>query len=145
MTRVMPTSLEYLTANDWALIQSKARQITFRDGEPLIRGAHPVLNLYVITKGKAKVLVQGKEVATLSEGAICGDMSFVEGNVASASVVAEGPLEAEQLPAGALRELFETFPHLGLRFYRSVAVTLSKRLRTTSQQLALKNNGHNGK
>ena len=139
---VTPTTLEYLTANDWALIQSKANAVAFRDGQPLIRAAHPVLNLYVILKGPAQVLVQGKTIAKLNAGAICGDMSFVEGNVASASVVAEGDLEAAQIPAGQLRELFETFPHLGLRFYRSVAVTLSKRLRATSQELS---NARNGK
>jgi CRP-like cAMP-binding protein len=138
-TPVPPTTLEFLSANDWALIQSKGRVATFPSGQSLIRAAHPVQYLYILTKGAAQVLVQGKAIAALRQGAICGEMSFIEGTVASASVVADGELEALELPAAELRELFEAFPHLGLRFYRSIAITLSKRLRATSQQLAGKN------
>ena len=140
-TPVNPTTLEFLSATDWALLQSKARAATFRAGQPLIRAANPVMHLYIITKGTAQVLVQGKAIATLSEGAICGEMSLVEGTVASATVQAEGELQAQEIPAAELRGLFEAFPHFGLRFYHSIAVTLSRRLRATSQQLAGKN-GH---
>jgi CRP-like cAMP-binding protein len=56
-------------------------------------------------------------------------MSFLEDAPASASVVAEGDIEAYHLDRPTLQSLFELFPHLASRFYRSLAMNLSKRLR----------------
>jgi len=64
-------------------------------------------------------------------GETCGEMAFLEDSVASATAVAE-----EDVKAYVLYDLFELFPHLGSRFYRSLAVNLSRRLREqiTSKQ-----------
>jgi CRP-like cAMP-binding protein len=56
-------------------------------------------------------------------------MSFLEDAAASANVVAEGEVEAYHLDAPTLQSLFELFPHLASRFYRSLATNLSRRLR----------------
>ena len=56
-------------------------------------------------------------------------MSFLEDAPASASVVADAEVEAYRLDRSALESLFELFPHLASRFYRSVATNLSRRLR----------------
>jgi CRP-like cAMP-binding protein len=44
-------------------------------------------------------------------------------------VVAEVDVEAYHLDRTTLQSMFELFPHLGSRFYRSVATNLSRRLR----------------
>jgi len=44
-------------------------------------------------------------------------------------VVAEKEVEAYHLDRLALESLFELFPHLASRFYRSLATNLSRRLR----------------
>ena len=49
--------------------------------------------------------------------------------VASANVIAETDVEAYHLDRPTLQSLFELFPHLGSRFYRSLATNLSRRLR----------------
>jgi hypothetical protein len=51
-------------------------------------------------------------------------------------VIADEELTAESLDAATLQALFESFPHVGARFFRSVALTLSRRLRATSAELA---------
>jgi CRP-like cAMP-binding protein len=56
-------------------------------------------------------------------------MSYLDELPASASVVAEGPVEAYFLDRPTLQSLFELFPHLASRFYRSLATNLSRRLR----------------
>jgi CRP-like cAMP-binding protein len=43
--------------------------------------------------------------------------------------VADGDVEAYRLDRLTLQSLFELFPHLGSRFYRSLATNLSHRLR----------------
>src|SRR4051812_10462874 len=135
--------LEFLTANDWILIGDHAERVTFQPKQILIRAALPTDAVFVIVSGAARVEVGGKQIAALGTGAICGEMGFLEGRPASASVVAETEVEADRLPAAKLREIFDTFPSIGHRFYKSIAVNLSRRLRDTSSALAEKNKGGN--
>ena len=65
-------------------------------------------------------------------------MAFLENNLASATAKAEEAVEAYALDWSSLGELFELFPHLASRFYRSLAVNLSRRLR---EQLMAKQDG----
>ena len=48
---------------------------------------------------------------------------------AAANVVAKEDVEAYYLDRATLHSMFELFPHLGSRFYHSLAVILSRRLR----------------
>ena len=134
--------LEYLTENDWVLIAGKAKRLTFRLGDEIIReGAH-IDSLYVIRSGCASVELTGTGsrtvVAQLEPEDICGDMAFLEHSTAIAAVIAaEESVEVDAIQAVDLRELFDTFTGLASRFYHSLAVLLVRRLRDTTQQLAL--------
>jgi len=76
-------------------------------------------------------------VAKLEPEDICGDMAFLEKSTATAAVIAKNELvEVDAIRAEDLRKLFESFPGLGARFYRSLAVVLARRLRETSKHLA---------
>ncbi len=61
----------------------------------------------------------------IGPGEICGEMSFLEDAVASANVTAHQDVEAYHLDRATLESLFELFPHLASRFYRSLATNLS--------------------
>ena len=121
--------LEYLTPNDWSLILDKSKRVTFKKGETLIQQAKQAKTIYLLVKGRAKVEVSKMKVAEVGPGEICGEMAFLENSLASASVVVTEDLEAAAIEWAALSALFELFPHLGSRFYRSIAVSLSRRLR----------------
>jgi CRP-like cAMP-binding protein len=71
-------------------------------------------------------------------GEICGEMSFLEDMPASANVVAHEDVEAYHLDRPALESLFELFPHLASRFYRSLATNLSRRLREMIEPSAIR-------
>ncbi len=132
-------SLEFLTENDWGLIASRARQLRFGQDEEIIRQDSPVHDLFIFRRGVARIEMirpTRKVVARLGMGQVCGEMSFLEGRRASASVIAETEVEADAVEFAELRRIFQMFPHLGSRFYQSMAVTLSRRLRDTSARLA---------
>ncbi len=132
--------LEYLTSNDWALLRSKSRALSFRPGEIIISINSRPAALFVLKSGRATIEVtRGNVIARLSAGDICGEMAFVEDNVASASVIAEKETDADALELSALKETFASFPHLEARFYKSLALLLSRRLRRTSAELAKSN------
>jgi extracellular factor (EF) 3-hydroxypalmitic acid methyl ester biosynthesis protein len=122
--------LIYLTANDWALVADKALRVTFKRGDVLVQRSKKSNGIYLLVKGSARVQIPSQPAARMiGPGEICGEMSFLEDAAASASVVSDGELEAYYLDRSALESLFELFPHLASRFYRSVATNLSRRLR----------------
>jgi len=122
--------LEFLTQNDWMLIVDRAKKVSFQKDETVIQQNRANKVVYLICTGKARVLTApNTEIAQLGAGEICGEMAFLEGGIASASVVAIGDLEAYAIDWTSLKDLFELFPHLGSRFYRSLALGLSRRLR----------------
>lgn len=132
----MPNTLEFLTPTDRTLLSSKSKKLTFAPGQALIREGDPSWAVYLVTGGTARVERNGKAIATLSEGDVFGEMSFLESGNASATVFAADELSVELIETVELHQVFEGFPHLGSRFYKSVAVTLSRRLRETSRLLA---------
>ena len=121
--------LIYLTANDWALIIDKASRVQFKEGATLIQKGKRANGVYLILKGSARVVIPSLPSKTLGPGEICGEMSFLEDSAASASVIADGDVEVYHLDRATLQSLFELFPHLGSRFYRSLATNLSHRIR----------------
>lgn len=139
--------LQYLTANDWVLINAQAKRLTFRLGEQIIRQGALGDTLYVLRRGCASVELAGTAspavIAELQPDDICGDMAFLEKSAATASVIAkEDTVEVDAIRVEDLRQLFESFPGLASRFYRSLAVVLARRLRDTSLQLAQEKTAH---
>jgi CRP-like cAMP-binding protein len=124
--------LKYLTANDWALLRSKSRRVAYKPREIIIAINSKPTSLFVLVSGTAVVeVMRGTPVAKLSPGEICGEMAFVENAAASASVVAETEMEVDVLDLAVLGEIFVHFPHLEARFFKSLALLLSQRLRST--------------
>lgn len=132
--------LPYLSRNDWSLIVDRAKHVAFKKGEILIQQGKASTVLYLIAAGKVGVSVIGKPLAQIGPGEICGEMAFLEDSIPSATATAEEAVEAFAVEWKALVDLFELFPHLASRFYRSAAVNLSRRLREQlGPQGALKN------
>jgi len=131
--------LEYLTPNDWALIVDRSQQVSFKKQDFLIQKGKQARILYLLVKGTAKIEADFRaRIAEIGPGQICGEMAFLENSVASATVTAQEDVEACAIEWSILNDLFELFPHLASRFYRSLAVSLSRRLR---DQIVLKSGG----
>jgi len=129
--------LKYLTANDRAMLRSVARRMIYKPREIIITINSKPNALFILVRGTATVeVVRGQPVARLTAGDICGDMSFVENGAASASVVAETELEVDVLDLPQIKEIFAHYPHLETRFYKSLAVLLSQRMRATLKQFS---------
>jgi CRP-like cAMP-binding protein len=127
--RVAKNGLQYLTQNDWILLLDRAKSVTFKKGEKLIQQGKQTRVVYLLSKGKISITVGVPQIAQVLPGQVCGEMAFLEDSLASATATAEEDVEAYALSWGALGDLFELYPHLASRFYRSLAVNLSRRLR----------------
>ena len=126
--------LEYLTPNDWTLIADRAKRTPFHKGDVLIQQRKQTKAVYLVHR-RAKVESSKAIIAHIGPGQVRGEMAILENGAASATVTAEDDGEACAIEWKALSDLFELFPHLGSRFYRSLAVNMSRRLR---EQIAAK-------
>jgi extracellular factor (EF) 3-hydroxypalmitic acid methyl ester biosynthesis protein len=136
--RTATNPLPYLTSNDWALIIDRGKRLTFKKGEKLVSEGKQTKLLYILAAGSVSITVSGTRITQIGPGEVCGDMAFLENSVASATGTAEEEVEAYALDWSTLEDLFELFPHLASRFYRSLAINLSRRLR---EQIGSKQSG----
>ncbi len=122
--------LVYLTPNDWALIADKAVRRQFKAGELIVQQGRRTHGVYLLVRGTAlvKIPAQGAPFG-IGPGEACGEISFLDELPATANVVANEETEAYYLDRPTLQSLFELFPHLGSRFYHSLAAILSRRMR----------------
>jgi CRP-like cAMP-binding protein len=122
--------LVYLTPNDWALIADKAARLKFKPGDLLVHQGKRTHGMYLLLKGTAAVQIPSMGAHVwINPGEACGEISFLDELPATANVVAKEEVEAYYLDRQTLQSVFELFPHLGSRFYQSLAAILSRRLR----------------
>lgn len=120
----------FLTANDWALIADKATRVEFEPGETMIHRGKRNDGVFLIITGTSSVQIPGQANApTIGPGEVCGEISFLDEQPATLNVVAKDAVAAYYLDRTTLQSLIELFPHLGSRFYHSLASSLSRRLR----------------
>lgn len=108
----------------------------FMPGEVLIQQDSPGGTMYVLDRGNARIEASGSVLAHIGAGQVCGEIAFLDNGTSSASVIAEDEVEADAINWAELHRIFRMFPHVGARFYQSLAVMLSRRLRETSSKLA---------
>jgi len=121
--------LVYLTPNDWALVADKAARLKFKPGDLLVTQGKRTHGVYLLLKGTASVQIPSMGTHVINPGEACGEISFLDELPATVNVVAKEEVEAYYLDRPTLQSLFELFPHLGSRFYQSLAAILSRRLR----------------
>jgi CRP/FNR family cyclic AMP-dependent transcriptional regulator len=134
--------LKHLTEGDWRVILEAGELLNFVHGEIILREAAPNDSLYFIDDGQVRIVRNDRlnpiELARLGAGSVFGEMSILDGTTASASVIAESTeVDVVRVDRLELERIMNDNPALGLRFYRSIAETLSNRLRDTNKIVRL--------
>lgn len=104
----------------------------------LIPEGKPIDALYIVLDGQLRVSLssfEDKEIAILSSGEVVGEMSFVDSRPPSATVTAIEKSRVLAISRWQLAEKLRLDVAFASRFYRSIAVFLSSRLRGTVSQL----------
>jgi len=96
--------------------------------------------LYVVKEGQVEVSKMEEEVkstiVTLEAGEQFGEMSLLEGQPTSASVSADGKVILLIIPRRKFLELLDEDVNIAAKVYKAFAYSLSRRLRSTSADLA---------
>jgi CRP/FNR family transcriptional regulator, cyclic AMP receptor protein len=107
-------------------------------GTELIREKGSIESLYILLEGELAVCIQalgGKQIARLRPGEMIGELSFVDAQPPSASVVALTEAWLLAIPREMLVSQLAKDTSFAARFYCSIARFLSDRLRMTVARL----------
>ena len=103
-------------------------------GTILTHQGKPVEELVLICEGQAIVDASGSVVAHLRDGAFVGEMAFVSGNPASATVIVEQPTRAFVFDMERLRKLVQTDDLVAVAIHRVVGRDLAQKLKVRNDE-----------
>ena len=136
----MSDVFQFLTSDDLRLLAERARRISYAAGDIVLREGSETPGIFVLRSGRVRIEKRrpglGQPIAMLGPGEVFGEVSFVDNHPASATVIAVEPSEADLLERSEIFSLLTSVPGLSSRFYQSLALKLSERLRTTTDSLA---------
>jgi CRP/FNR family cyclic AMP-dependent transcriptional regulator len=120
----------------WLLSVGKLRRL--KPGERLVDAGRTLGDLFFVLSGTLAVdRPDGTRMATLDEGQVVGEMSFVDRGPPAVSVRAESDAEVLAVARALILDRFAREPVFAARFYRALAVFLSERLRETTTAFGL--------
>jgi CRP/FNR family cyclic AMP-dependent transcriptional regulator len=133
-----------LTKRQLAAIAKVVDHQTFQPGDVLIREQQDVQRLIIIRSGVAAVTRRGmigrgdggieqgatRRLGTVGPGDVVGELSLIDGHAASASVVAETPVDALLLYRTRFNKLLAAMPEL----YPRLLIGMAARIRAIDRQ-----------
>jgi CRP-like cAMP-binding protein len=124
-----------------------ARSVAFEDGKLIVAEDEEAKDLFLIVEGRGTVEVRWpypdedggglsfQQIGAIKRGDIIGEVTLVDRHLRSATVRAQGKVEAIALPNEALRRLLEESPLLGYRVMENLARYLASRIRAANLKL----------
>jgi CRP/FNR family transcriptional regulator, cyclic AMP receptor protein len=104
-------------------------EVSFREGEWIIRQGDAHSAVYVIVDGEVAVVIDDEDRRVLSKGSFFGEVSVLLGEPASASIVTRTPLSCLVVPGAEVQAFLVSHPLVTYRILQAEA----RRLRTASE------------
>ena len=120
-----------LEDQDLKAIASLSKEMSFREGETIVKEGDAGLGFYVIINGEAVVKRRNKIVAKLQRGSFFGEMALLDDQPRSADVVATEPTKCLVL----LRWNFWSLVSKNKKVVRGLFKEMARRLRATNEAM----------
>jgi CRP-like cAMP-binding protein len=118
-----------LERNELEDLLPRMSEVSFDEGEWVVRRGQEDVGLHVIVDGEAGVVLNDEELAVLPKGSFFGEISALLGEPTVADIVARAPLRCLFVPAGDVQSFLLSSPRVMLRMLETEA----RRLRTTDE------------
>lgn len=131
-----------LTPDEMNLVSGLMRERTVRAGRYIVHEGEEAFSVFAVEHGSVDVVKETDEgsnpkITELSDGSIFGEVAFFDHPARSAGVIAHDDVQIFELKYKDLEEIAKTNPTLGLKLYRSMAHSLSRKVRKTTDDLAV--------
>src|SRR5262245_24981459 len=131
--------LTLLTPEQRRALLARCERRVFQPGGVLIRQSSTPRSLFRVHSGFARVHREQcgsrVELARMQPGAWFGELSFIDGSPALATVTAESRIEVDQLAEEALQAFLGDAPDTAIALYKALSLVLSQRLRTLTEAI----------
>ena len=129
-------TFEEMESSDFQLIFERGKRLSFVRNAVILQQGQENNALYVVTQGTVRIERQhddgAAELAKLGPWTVFGEMSYLDKLPVSANVIADDYATLIHIDGKDLEEFVAQVPGFAHRFYQSLAITLSRRLRATS-------------
>ncbi|MEL6559511.1 MAG: cyclic nucleotide-binding domain-containing protein [Bacteroidota bacterium] len=123
---------------EWLIDNGQASDLEV--GDQLITRNKKVENLYIILSGSLSIIGNNQtSMATIGQGEIVGEMSFLESHPPSVSVIAIEETTVFSISRDKVMKRLDENIEFRANFYYSISLFLSSRLRHTTQNLGFGN------
>ncbi len=122
-----------LTRLEFAKLLRAGRWNNAEPGHVLTKAGQPVRDLVLISHGAVQVEIGGKKIAELRDGQLVGEMSFVTGHPASATVVVKEPTQYLVWSQEDLRKLLLNNPTLHFALSHVLSSEITRKLMHTTK------------
>lgn len=131
---------EGFTDAELKTVLAKASEKDLIAGESVFDEGSPALSLYVVLDGTIEIKKRGAEdeqkIAAFAKGSVIGEMAMLDRAKRAAGAVARENSKLLELSFENLEQALSANKDAGLKFYRALALTLCKRIRLTTVDLA---------
>ena len=110
-------------------IAASAEELSFGEGEWIIRQGDPQTHVYVIVEGEVAVVIDDEDRRVLSKGSFFGEVAVLLEEPATASIITRTPLTCLVIQGSAIQDFLTSHPLVTFRILKAEA----RRLKTASE------------
>ena len=118
-----------LPTEELETIAARAEEVSFREGEWIIRQGDPQSHVYVLVDGEVAVVIDDEDRRVLSKGSFFGEVAVLLEEPATASIITRTPLTCLVIQGSAIQEFLISHPLVTFRILKAEA----RRLKTASE------------
>lgn len=130
-----------LSENERQTLFNSGTVKSYKSGDMIIAEGDSVDALMFINSGNIRVTraflddLNAEFAGPLGPGEVVGEMSFMDGRGASASLIADGHTEILEIPRDIVFKLVDADTGFAARFFESLFLDLARKLRSTNQRV----------
>ncbi len=129
--------LKDLSTGELIKINILTDTVTFREGEEIMQEGAACDAIYIVKSGSVRVIKSGTHLETVEAGEPLGEIAFIDKGPRSATIVAATDTALIRLAADKFEQVLAHDRELAVKIYRSIIVTLCRRLREATQALKI--------
>ncbi|MDF1578830.1 MAG: cyclic nucleotide-binding domain-containing protein [Desulfobulbales bacterium] len=129
-----------LTKRELATVHAIAHHRIYQEDEFIFRKGQPGAAMFVVKSGMVNIVDHDRDnqaniLSTLDDNSFFGELALLDDSPRSASAVAARSTETFAFFRTDLERLLNSFPQIGHKVYRALAMIIGKRLKETNEQL----------
>ncbi len=128
--RIYQTVFRALRPREFMKLFELAQPRNVPDGQQLVAQGEALDCLLLVEEGNTAVQVDGRVVAEVGPGRFVGEMSYLTGDQASASVSASGEVQVFEWPRDKLEQFLDKHPDIKSALQLVIGTDLASKLKT---------------